>query len=133
MIRTYKPEDLPILMDIGNRAWREIYRMFRETYGDTLFKFLVPDATTSKGKQIEAHCERHPEWTFVCEEDGRMVGFVTFSLNTDKKIGEICNNAVDPDCDLKGIGQQMYEAVFELFRARGMVYAIKSVYFCKKV
>ncbi|HEY63245.1 MAG TPA: GNAT family N-acetyltransferase [Caldilineae bacterium] len=123
MIRPYRPEDLPIIMDIGNRAWREIYRMFRETYGDELFELLVPDERTAKGEQIRAHCERHPEWTFVCEEGGRIVGFVTFTLDYERRIGEIGNNAVDPDCGLKGIGQQMYAAVLEYFRSQGMLYA----------
>jgi len=123
MIRAYKPDDLPIIMDIGNRAWRRIYKMFRETYGDELFELIVPNETTSKGAQIRAHCEQHPEWVYICEEDDRIVGFVTFMLNFDKKIGEIGNNAKDPDCRLKGIGQQMYKAVFEYFRAHNMVYA----------
>ena len=41
----------------------------------------------------------------------------------EKKIGEIGNNAVDPQCELKGIGQQMYRAVFEHFRRHGLLYA----------
>ena len=123
MIRKFKREDLPVIMDIGNRAWRGIYKMFRETYGDELFRLITPDETTSKGKQIKAHCERHPEWVLVCEAEGRVVGFVTFSLNTDRKIGTIGNNAKDPDCGLKGIGQEMYKAAFEYFREHGMTYA----------
>ena len=123
MIRAYKPEDLPIIMDIGNRAWREIYRMFRETYGDELFSLLVPNEKTAKGEQIKAHCEKHPEWVFICEEKGKIVGFITFTLDYEKRIGEIGNNARDPDCKLKGIGQQMYQAVFDYFRAHGMLYA----------
>jgi len=123
LVRPYRPGDLPIIMDIANRAWRGIYRMFREIYGDELFELLVPDERTSKGEQVRAHCERHPEWVFVCEEEGRIVGFVTFRLDFDRKIGEIGNNARDPDCDLKGIGQQMYKAVFDYFRKHGMLYA----------
>jgi RimJ/RimL family protein N-acetyltransferase len=123
MIRKYKPDDLAKIMDIGNRAWREIYKMFREAYGDDLYQIIVPDETTSKGKQIMAHCKRHPEWVFICEEEGRIVGFVTFALDTNRKIGEIGNNGKDPDCNLGGIGQQMYKAVLEYFREQGMVYA----------
>ena len=123
MIRDYRPEDLPTIMEIGDRAWREIYRMFRACYGEELFARLVPDAETRKGSQIKAHCEQHPEWVYVCQEQGRIVGFVTFGLDTDTQIGEIGNNAVDPDCGLKGIGQQMYEAVLEHFRAHHMAYA----------
>jgi RimJ/RimL family protein N-acetyltransferase len=123
MIRAYRPDDLETIIDIGNRAWREIYAMFRACYGDELFELLVPDERTVKGNQVKAHCERHPEWVFVCEEEGRVVGFVTFHLREDARIGVIGNNAVDPDCGLKGIGQQMYRAVFAYFRAHNMAYA----------
>ena len=123
MIRKYRPEDLPTIMDIGNRAWQGIYKMFREIYGDELFELINPDETTSKGNQIKAHCESHPEWVLICEEGGSIVGFVTFALDTKRKIGEIGNNARDPNCKLKGIGQQMYKAVFEYFREHGMLYA----------
>jgi RimJ/RimL family protein N-acetyltransferase len=123
MIRAYKQEDLATIMDIGNRAWREIYKMFREAYGDELFQIIVPDEKTSKGEQIKAHCGRHPEWVFVCEEEGRIVGFILFTLNKEDGIGVIGNNAKDPDCGLKGIGQQMYKAVLEYFRQHGMTYA----------
>jgi ribosomal protein S18 acetylase RimI-like enzyme len=123
MIRKYKQDDLTVVMDIGNKAWRKIYKMFRETYGDELFQLMVPEDTTTKGNQIKGHCDQHPEWVFICEEDGRIVGFITFSLDLDKKIGTIGNNARDPDCNLKGIGQQMYKAVFDYFREHGMIYA----------
>ena len=123
MIRKYEPGDLTEIMDIANRAWRKIYKMFREAYGDELFQLIVPDETTSKGEQIKAHCSRRPEWVLICEEEGCIAGFVTFALDTDRKIGAIGNNARDPDCDLKGIGQQMYKAVLEYFREHGMVYA----------
>ena len=124
MIRTYRPEDLPTIMDIGNRAWRGIYKMFREAYGDELFECVVPDETTAKGNQIKAHCEQRPEWVFICEEDGRIVGFVTFRLNAEKKIGEIGNNAVDPDYQGRGIGSVQYAYVLALFCEEGMAYAM---------
>ena len=123
MIRKYKQEDLTTIMDIANRAWREIYKMFREAYGDELFQLIVPDEANSKGEQVRSHCARHPEWIFICEEEDKIAGFVTFSLNTESKIGSIGNNARDPECALKGIGQQMYKAVFEYFREHGMLYA----------
>lgn len=122
-MRAFEPGDLATLVDIGNRAWRGIYQMFRETYGDELFEITVPDEKTAKGEQVRSHCERHPEWVFVCEEEGRIVGFVTFVLDREKGIGEIGNNAVDPECGLKGIGQQMYRAVLRYFGEQGMRYA----------
>jgi len=124
MIRAYKPEDIPVLMDIGNRAWQAIYDMFETVFGSELFSIRVPDRTTAKGEQVRRHCMVHPDWVYVCEEeDGRVVGFVTFLLDPDRKIGEIGNNAVDPECGLKGRGQQMYRAVLDRFQAEGMKYA----------
>jgi ribosomal protein S18 acetylase RimI-like enzyme len=79
---------------------------------------------TKKGNAVRAHCEKHPEWVYVCEEeDGRITGFVTFRLDYQRRIGEIGNNAVDPDCGLKGRGQQMYRAVLDTFEREGMLYA----------
>jgi ribosomal protein S18 acetylase RimI-like enzyme len=123
MVRLFEQKDLERIMEIGNAAWRGIYCMFRECYGQELFEQLVPDEAEAKGMQIKAHGISHPEWIFVCEENERIVGFVTFLLDSEKKIGEICNNAVDPECGLKGIGQQMYNAVLNYFRNQGMVYA----------
>lgn len=123
MIRSYKPQDLATIMDIANCAWQQIHKMFREIYGDELFQILFPDESIRKGDQVKTHCTEHPEWVYICEETGKVVGFVTFMLDKEKRIGEIGNNAVDPDCNLKGIGQQMYTAVLTHFRRQNMLYA----------
>lgn len=123
MIRGFRPEDTPAVVDIANRAWRVIHDSYRRIYGAALFDILVPSPETRKGKQVAGFCERRPEQVFVCEEDGCVVGFVTFSIDRERGIGEICNNAVDPDCGLKGRGQQMYKAVLDLFRREGLRYA----------
>ncbi len=123
MIRPYKPQDLPRIMDIANRAWRGIYAMFKGRYGSELFALIVPDERTEKGGQVRRHCEAHPDQVYVCERGGRIAGFVTFRLDHEKKIGEIGNNARDPDPAAKGVGQEMYTAAFERFRAEGMLYA----------
>ena len=41
----------------------------------------------------------------------------------ERKIGIISNNAVDPCCGVKGVGQEMYRAVLEYFRKAGMLLA----------
>ncbi len=123
MIRSYEPKDLPVIMDIADRAWRGITEMLRQRYGDALFAVVRPNAATIKGEQVKAFCAETPEGCLVCEEGGRVVGFVTFSFDRGRKIGEIGNNAVDPDCRLKGKGQEMYRAVLDRFRGAGMRYA----------
>jgi len=123
MIRPFRPDDLPALMEIGNQAWREIYCMFRRCYGDELFALLVPNAATAKGEQIRSHCTSHPEWTLVCEEDGQLCGFVTYRLDLERGVGEIGNNAVRPELRGRGLAQQLYAAAFARFRQAGLRFA----------
>jgi ribosomal protein S18 acetylase RimI-like enzyme len=123
MIRELRKEDVPVIADIGDKAWRGIYRMYRETLGEELFNIRCPDCETTKGEQIKAFCAAHPEWVLICEENGAIAGFITFQLDPGLKIGVIGNNAVDPDCGLKGLGQQMYKAALDFFRKNGMTHA----------
>lgn len=123
MIRPVEPRDIPVIADIGARAFRSIYDGLRRQLGDELCDLLRPDESTHRARKIRQHCEKHPQWCFVCEEEGRVVGYVTFKLDPERGIGTIGHNAVDPDCGLKGKGQEMYRAVLEHFRANGMRYA----------
>lgn len=123
MIRSFRQDDLEAIVDIANRAYRPIYENLRKNSGDELFELLFPDEKTFKGRQVEIFCRENPEWVFVCEEEGRIVGFVTFVLERKTGIGVLGDNAVDPQCDLKGIGQQMYRAVLDFFEKNGMRYA----------
>lgn len=116
-MRPLLPEDLPTVMDIGNRSWTAIRAMAKDALGPIIYPHLNPDPETAKGRQIQQHVALHPDGAMVCEEAGRIVGFVTFEMHPARQVGEILNNAVDPDCGLKGVGQTMYQAVFEHFRA----------------
>ncbi|MDD4097486.1 MAG: GNAT family N-acetyltransferase [Lentisphaeria bacterium] len=125
MIRAFRASDGEVMVDIANRAWAPIRRMSRQALGDRIADQLVGAAgdARSKGEEIRRQAEATPENILVCEENGRVVGFVTFMIDEEKKIGTIGNNAADPDCGLKGIGQQMYRALLELFRRRGLLVA----------
>ena len=123
MIRSFRQDDMARVSEIANQAWREIYNMYRETRGEELFNLLVPDRDHVKGRQLEEHYEKHPDWLFVYEENETILGFIAFTLNDQTKIGEIGNNAVDKTIPRKGIGQQMYAAVFDYFKKNGMLYA----------
>ena len=123
MIRTARTEDIAIITDIATRAFSRIYDALEKIYGEDLFRIIVPDRKNAKTEQITYHALKHPEWIFVCEEKHRIVGAILFSLNHNTEIGRIGNNAVDPDCGLKGIGQQMYKAVLEYFKCSGMEFA----------
>lgn len=118
MIRNYKPSDLDSIIRIGNAAWNNIYKIQRSELGDEIFKVVNPNPDTRKGLEIIEQAKTHPEWIMICEEQGQIVGFLTYRF--DGEIAEICNNAVDPECNLKGIGQQMYRAALDNFKNLGL-------------
>ncbi|MDD4181487.1 MAG: GNAT family N-acetyltransferase [Victivallaceae bacterium] len=118
MIRAYATNDLDELVRIGNAAWRNIYESMRNDLGDEIFQIVNPTPNTSKGLQIIEQIKSHPEWVMICEEQCQVVGFLTYRI--DGEIADICNNAVDPECGLKGIGQQMYQAALAYFKDQGI-------------
>ena len=126
-VRPYQAEDLPVVIEIANKAYKNIKTVIRLTVGDEGADVLNPeDDYVTKGKQMEYVATHAPESLFVCERKGRIVGFIQFLMHDDieRPIGEIGNNGVDPDCGEKGVGQEMYQAVFDHMKACGkkMVY-----------
>ena len=65
----------------------------------------------------------NPGCVLVSELAGEVVGFITFTLDRERKIGVIGNNAVRPEHAGKGIGSAQYLAVLEIFRREGMQFA----------
>jgi len=123
-IRPLEPPDVPAVAALADLAWRPINDQYREIYGKELFEILFPDANTRKGHEMRRICETGSHEVWVLDVDGRVAGFVSFSIDEDKKIGELGNNAVHPEYRDRGFGRKMHEAVLDHFRERGMRYAV---------
>ena len=118
-MRAYRKEDIGQVMEIADAGWRSIRQMSRETLGDAVSDILNPGGDAkSKGLQVKTQIESGRYGVAVCEHEGAVVGFITWS--TDGLIGEICNNAARPGTGLKGIGQTMYRFVLDEFRKAGV-------------
>ena len=120
MIRQCKAEDLPRLCEIAKAAWSKIFDYLEDSYGKELYNIVNPDCRNSKTPALHNFFEQHPDWIYVAERNGRVVGFICFSMSYKTLSGTISNNAVDPECGEKGVGQEMYKAVLDRFRAEGM-------------
>lgn len=118
MIRNYIQNDLSAIIRISNAAYSNIYKAMRNELGDEIFQIIVPNPDTCKGLQVIEQIKAHPEWVMICEEQEQVVGFFTYQLTGE--IAIISNNAVDPECGFKGIGQQMYQAALTHFRNQGI-------------
>lgn len=120
MIRSYVESDYETLVSIANRAWSKIFEGYRKQMGDEIFDLIYSAPCQSKANQIRKHVDTHPDDCLVAERNGKIVGFITFACVKELGLGVISNNAADPDSEEKGVGQEMYAAVFERFRAAGM-------------
>ncbi len=120
MIRNYIGSDYETLVSIANHAYAKIYEGFREQLGEDIFSILYRNSFESKAAQIRNHVDAHPDWCYVAERNGKIVGFITFAFVREIGLGLISNNAADPDSGEKGVGQEMYAAVLERFRSEGM-------------
>lgn len=124
VIRLACANDIPRIRDIAAQAWAPVYRGYRERMGEELYELEMPgDRLSLKGDEVSNFCEEQPDWCLVTEHNGQVVGFITFVLHRDKRIGEIGNNAVDPDCQGQGVGTAQCQRVLKIFREAGMKYA----------
>jgi ribosomal protein S18 acetylase RimI-like enzyme len=121
ILRPLDEADIPRLLDIAVAAWDPIYASFRTLLGPDLFATAFPDWQTDKRRQIASACRgEHGAVVIVAERDGEPVGFISYYLNQTTKIGEIGNNAVDPQYQGAGIGPRMYDQALAQMREAGM-------------
>lgn len=120
MIRNYAADDYEAVVSIATRAWAQIFEGLKKQMGDEVFKLVYQDPVRTKALQIQRHVDAHPDWCYVAERNGKIVGFITFALIPETGMAVISNNASDPDSGEKGVGQEMYAAVLDRFRSEGM-------------
>lgn len=120
MIRPYTEADFQEIVRIANAAWADIFKGYRKQLGDELYDALFDNKFFTKEYQLRQKANAAPDQILICERNGKIVGFLTYFLDNDRKTGIITNNAADKASGEKGIGQEMYKAVLERFRAAGM-------------
>jgi GNAT superfamily N-acetyltransferase len=126
VVRNARPEDAERLADIAEQAWQPVWREFRRQLGDQLFEQLHPEAVEKKRRNVIDHAVNSPEWFFVAEHKGRIVGFVGLRLNTgrDRVVALIGNNAVDPAMQGQGVATRLYEYAVAYCREQGQKYMV---------
>lgn len=120
IIRRMMDSEVEELVAIACAAWAPIYEFRRETLGGELFMLVHPNWQEEKSEQIRSACRRRDtDDVWVAEQDGKPVGFVTFTCGANG-VGRIGNNAVHPSCQGEGIASILYQRALDEMRARGM-------------
>lgn len=121
-IRPFRPADLPRLQEITLAAFPGVSldQTIEEKFGEQ----NGHDWRWRKARHIELETTANPAGAFVAEEDGRIVAYVTTSLDRAAGYGRIANLAVIAELRGRGVGRQLIAHALEWFRAEGLSYAL---------
>lgn len=123
-IRLFEPGDLPVLQNVRRAAFEPVFRSFRDIVGEEIAALAFTHADAEQAKLLEGICAagsgQHVLVVTVGEE---IAGFVSFTIDAAKRMGEIGLNAVHPDYAGRGIGTWMYEHVMACMKGLGMALA----------
>jgi ribosomal protein S18 acetylase RimI-like enzyme len=124
-IRPFEPGDLATLQNIRQAAFGPVFRSFRDIVGEQIAAIALASAEAEQSQLLDTICTadstHHVLVAMIGEET---VGFVAFTIDADKRTGEIGLNAVHPDYAGRGIGTRMYQNAMARMKERGVAVAM---------
>jgi GNAT superfamily N-acetyltransferase len=119
--RAFEPRDLPAMQVVRKAAYAPVFQSFRDIVGRDIAAVAFMRADEEHAAYLESLCEpqdgRH---LFVALVESNIVGFCTYTLNREKRTGEIGLNGVHPDHAGRGIGTTMYAFVLDRMKEAGI-------------
>jgi ribosomal protein S18 acetylase RimI-like enzyme len=123
-IRPFEAADLPAMQQLRQAAFKPVFQSFRDIVGDQIYLIALVKSDSEQAELLASICESgSAHQVFVAEINEAIAGFVSISLNHDKRAGEIGLNAVHPNHAGRGIGTKMYEFAMARMKESGMVLA----------
>ena len=89
MIRFCQESDLERVCEIAKKAWTKIFDYLEGAYGKELYNTVNPDCRNSKTPWVHSFFAEHPDWLYVAERNGQVVGFIGIMINPRTKTGTI--------------------------------------------
>jgi ribosomal protein S18 acetylase RimI-like enzyme len=123
-IRPFEVSDLPAMQRLRQAAFKPVFQSFRDIVGEQIYSIALVKSDSEQAELLDSICKSGSiHQVFVAEINGDIAGFVSFSLNHEKRTGEIGLNAVHPNQAGRGIGTQMYEFAMARMKESGMMLA----------
>jgi len=127
-IRPFEAADLETLQRIRAQAFAPVFRSFQNFVGEPVAGLAFAGADAEQAELLASVCDSQSSWqVYVGVIDNEIVGFVSFSLDAEKRIGEIGLNAVHPDHAGRGIGTTLYSFAIDHMKRSGMLLATVGV------
>ena len=122
-IRPYLDSDWDAVLELCILAFTPVHESFERLLGTELFALVYPDWKTSNKDYLRSLTNSGEKERFlVAEQNGLIVGFIHYEVDSTKQRGTIGINAVHPAHQSKGIGSLIYGHVLQTMRAQGMKY-----------
>ena len=123
-IRPFEPADLPAMQRVRKAAFEPVFRSFRDIVGEQIATLAFAHADAEQARLLDGVCAAgsgHHVLVVTIREE--VVGFASFTLDADKRTGEMGLNAVHPAHAGRGLGTWMYERVLARMKDLGAALA----------
>lgn len=126
-IREFRAGDLPAIQRVRQAAFEPVFRSFRDIVGEAIAPLAFAHADREQATLLDAICRAGSgHQVSVATVGDAIVGFVSFTVHADARIGEIGLNAVHPDHAGRGIGTALYEHALARMKDTGVALAMVS-------
>jgi len=114
--------DLDRIHQITKSSWSTIYSFRQNIMSPEIFETVYGDGASDKAFRVREWCQNNYDKTRVIEYEDTVVGFITWEYHSIDLI-ELCNNAIDPLFQRRGLGTALYEWFLEYSRENDYKYA----------
>lgn len=121
-IRGFQPADLEELKRITVECFDGV--AFDQIIEDRFGLLNGTDWRSRKARHIEDDAAANASGIFVAEENGKILGYITSTVDRVAGKGRIPNLAVIREAQGKGIGRQLIEHTLAYFKREGMACAV---------
>ena len=121
IIRKFKKKDLEAILQMTKEAWD---KSSLDQAVEGKFGKREKNWWECKSQSVKEFIDKHPNWLLVAEENCKIVGYASYSLDNERKVGNVLNNAVHPYWRGRGIGKTLHHKVLEELKKEGMEIAL---------
>jgi len=121
-IRGFEPADLEELKRITIACFNGV--AFDQMIEDRFGLLNGTDWRSRKARQIEDDVTTNAAGVFVAEENGKILGYITSTVDRVAGKGRIPNLAVSAKAQGKGVGRHLIQHALDYFKREGMAYAV---------